>query len=278
MSGGKIGRLASPPRPSPLGPSPTSGPSALTAALDTRGRGCYECLVHTRARVRLFAHIVARLLAALALGACEDGMTRAEAPPPSLDTMPRAPAPAASAPAPESQPVADVDGGAPADTSYHAVLVTICAVDKRACLLAQGSPTPEDSSYRVVLGRGVGAIRTRGQAMADLYTEMRARTGAGGHLMATPHHIGEPPANLAASPRSRAAADDPLVEAAFNLMEAVDRDGEVTIDAAPSVSAGGCKVAVGSLEADAGAARCLVGAPAASSSMNNTSGRGGRGR
>ncbi len=109
--------------------------------------------------------------------------------------------------------------------------------------------------------------------MAELYKEIRDRTESGEHLEAHPRHLGEPPADPAgAAPRSKArAGDEPLVEAAFQLMDAVDRDGELTIDPLAQRGAHGCRLALGTLDLDAGATHCLLDAPV-------ESGRSGRGR
>jgi hypothetical protein len=219
------------------------------------------CLVHTCFGLRS----IACFAAGLALAACEEGLSPADAPTPPPEAMPHAPQPIASA-ALVAGPVADLgDAGAVANVGHHAVMVTTCAIDKNGCLLAQPSAPPPESSYRVVFGGGVGAIRTRGQAMADLYKEIRDRTESGGHLAAETHHLGDPPPDFEgakAAPRSKAAADDPLVEAAFQLMDAVDHDGEVTLDALSQRSASSCKLSIGVPDPDGGAARCLVEAPA----------------
>jgi hypothetical protein len=173
----------------------------------------------------------------------------------------------AQAPATTRSASLDVgDAGAVVDATGHAVLVTSCAIDKRGCLLAQPSSTPDDATYRVVFGGGAGSIRSRGQAMAELYKEIRDRTGAGGHLSAEPHHIGDPRPGAEAAkaaPRPRK-TDDPLVEAAFQLMDAVDHDGELTIDSLPMRSANSCRLALGVEAEDGGSSRCLVNAPAPS--------------
>lgn len=229
-----------------------------------RGRGCYESLVGSLFRFHSSAVCVAL---ALTLGACEEGLSPADAPTPPPEAMPRAPQLAASA-APTEGPVVEVaDAGAVADGAHHAVLVTTCAIDKNGCLLAQPSAAPSDSSYRVVFGGGVGAIRTRGQAMADLYKEIRDWTENGGHLAAETHHLGDPPPDLegAKSARRTGGADDPLVAAAFELMDAVDHDGEVTLDALSQRSPSSCKLSIASPDPDAGASRCLVNAPGPSS-------------
>jgi len=217
-------------------------------------------------RTRPFASLlgfVVSLAATLALGACEDHMSPAEAPPPSLATMPRVQQ-AATSPvaAPESTAATEViDAGEPSDDAQHAVLVTSCALDKIGCVRAQPSPVPDDTSYRIVFGGGAGAIRTRGQTMADLYKEIRDRTNAGAHLAAQTHHLGDPApgADLASAPRARSRVDDdPLVEAAFQLMNAVDRDGEITIDTLPPRGPRACKLSLGALDPDGGGANCLV--------------------
>ena len=132
-------------------------------------RGCYECLVEIRARQRTVLRGIAPIglaLAILAPMACEDQMMPAEAPP-SPATMPRAPQLAASGATTETAAVEIADAGTLADESRHAVIITTCSIDRNGCLLAQPSSPPDDSSYRVVFGGGVGAIRTRTQAMAD---------------------------------------------------------------------------------------------------------------
>ncbi len=166
----------------------------------------------------------------LAAGACEDLSRPAEAPPPlSIDSMPRAPAPVASAAPAAESPAADIgDAGALLDDGApHAARVTLCAIDIGGCRHASPSLPVPDGSYRVVFGRGAGLVRTRAQAMAELYKELRDRTEDGEHLEARPYHIGDPPPDLETAARrspSRA-GDEPLVEAAFQLMSAVDRDG-----------------------------------------------------
>jgi hypothetical protein len=256
--------------------------------LEVGDRRCYECLVQQgalRRTILLLSLYLTALVAALGLGACEDRMLLADAPPPSLATMPRAPQIEANPAASEGPLSADAaseesaDSGPPIDESPHIILVTACRIDRRGCLRAQPSPPPDTSAYRVVFGGGGGAVRTRGQAMADLYKEIRDRTEAGEHLAAAPHHVGDPPAEEGQdAPRSRShTADDPLVEAAFQLMAEVDRDGEITIDSLPRRAPSSCKLALGSLDPDAGASHCLVeGAAPSGSGLGTGTGRSGR--
>jgi hypothetical protein len=274
--------------------APGLAPSGARAmGLEVGDGPCYECLVQPFALPRAISLCLsfAPLLAALGLGACEDRMLLADAPPPPLSSMPRAPQQTGADPTasegspPANAPPEDVaDSGPPTDDSPHMVLITACRIDRRGCLRAQPSPPPATSAYRVVLGGGGGAVRTRGQAMADLYKEIRDRTEAGEHLAAAPHHVGDPPPEDAQdAPRAHShAGDDPIVEAAFELMAEVDRDGELTIDSLPRRAPSGCKLALGSLDPDAGSSRCLVEGASSSGSgtgtgTENRPGRSGRG-
>jgi hypothetical protein len=194
------------------------------------------------------------VVAMFVLVGCHDHPLAEAPPPPSAETV-HAP-PAVTSSATSEATVTDVaDGG---DSSPHVVRVTMCALDRSGCLRAQSESPPEDSSYRVAFGRGAGLIRTRGQAMAELYKEVRDRTDSGEHLAAKAHHLGDPHTPL--EPRTRV-AEDPLTEAAYQLMEAVDRDGEITIDSLSRQGPGTCKLSLGPLDPDAGATNCLINAP-----------------
>jgi len=116
--------------------------------------------------------------------------------------------------------------------------------------------------YRVSFGTGSGSVRTREQAVADLYREVRDRTGFGTRLLAVRHHLERRQASLEAedppaSPRVGSTGSDPLVEAAHSLIGAVDADGQVTLDVAHGGAS--CKVLLAARDLDAGARRCLVG-------------------
>jgi hypothetical protein len=194
-------------------------------------------------------------------------MIPAEAPSPSEANMPHAPMPVASASAaPSAAPVADEeDAGAPVERDPHAVLVTSCAIDRNGCLAAQPTSPQSEASYRVAYGRGGGTIRTRQQAMAELYKEIRDRMDSGAHLVAVPHHLGDPVPTAGGAEASRPRAhksDDPVIEAAFQLMDVVDHDGEIAIDALATAGSRSCKLSLGNPESDGGVSRCLVEAPA----------------
>lgn len=209
--------------------------------------------------------------------ACEEGSSLADAPPPSIASMPRAPEPIASAS--PSAPPASIDDASdageeaapPIDEGHHAVLVTACSADRRGCRRAQAGSRVDEAAYRVSFGRGPGSVRTRGQAMADLYKEIRDRTQGGESLAAEAHRLGDPPARTDDSSRAHHVADDPLVEAAFQLMDEVDRAGELTVDAVSNQRGIPCRVSLDTGSSDAGISRCLVEAPATST------GRPGRG-
>jgi hypothetical protein len=125
-----------------------------------------------------------------------------------------------------------------------------------------------EASYKVAFGSGTGALRTRRQAMTDLYREIRERTGWGTQLAVQVHRL-DRPSILTKGPSARPSSSeaDALAEAAFQLMDAVDREGEVSIDVAPVH--GTCKLSLGSTDSEGGADRCLISEP-------KPEGRGGR--
>jgi hypothetical protein len=198
-------------------------------------------------------------MVSLAVGACDDRMIPAEAPTPSEATMPRTAMPVASTTVTEGPALSATGGGASATRGHHAIIVTSCAIDK-SCSGAQATSPQTEATYRVAFGRGAGTIRTRGQATADLYKEIRDRMDSGAHLAAEPHHLGDPApiADTEPARMRKSAGDDPVVEAAFQLMDAVDQNGEVAIDGVPMMGPSACKLSMGHVDADAGTSRCLV--------------------
>jgi hypothetical protein len=145
---------------------------------------------------------------------------------------------------------------------FHTLMVAQCSREGAECSLAHAN-APPGPTYVVAFGTGAGSTRSRAQAMADLYRELRDRTASGSHLAVRPRHLAESEggAPAAEDTDTRAAASaggDPLVEASFELMKIVDRDGEITLDSAPSNAS--CKVALveaSPLDASAGVDRCL---------------------
>ena len=245
-------------------------------------RGCYECLVEIRARQRTVLRGIAPIglaLAILAPMACEDQMMPAEAPP-SPATMPRAPQLAASGATTETAAVEIADAGTLADESRHAVIITTCSIDRNGCLLAQPSSPPDDSSYRVVFGGGVGAIRTRTQAMADSVqgdprTEpLPARTS---RRRLTTSAILLPARRGPRRLHAWVPGTTPSSRRPSSSWNAVDRDGEVTIDSLPMRGPRTCKLSIGPVAVDAGEIHCLVKAPT-SSPLEDRSARPANGR
>jgi hypothetical protein len=151
------------------------------------------------------------------------------------------------------------DAGAVAADSSHALTITLCSSSAQPC---PGSDA--DGGYRVVFGSGRGAVRSRGQAMADLYKELRDRTASGERLDAetrSPGGAGSPaPVGGGASSKATGSKDDPISQCAFQLLDLVDGVGEVTLDVVHGSGSHGCQVSLGR-SADGGASRCLVQEP-----------------
>ncbi len=146
-------------------------------------------------------------------------------------------------------------GTAPVDTS-HAFTVMLCATSPDPCPASEAAAT-----YRVVFGSGRGVVRTRGQAMADLYKELRDRLAGGERLDAethAPRDGGTVPPGMGAPTMPSASGDDPISQCAFQLVDLVDGVGEVTLDVVHGSQ--GCRVSLGR-SADGGALRCLVQGP-----------------
>ncbi len=161
-------------------------------------------------------------------------------------------------------------GESPQDAAYvsapavHTLTITLCSRDSRSCRLAQPGDAPL-LGYRVSFGGSVGTLRSREQALADLYRELRDRTGFGTRLAAAAHHVEQTLVDAAivepgAPARPSTSGQDPLVEAAFDIMEAVDTEGRVTVDVAHGGTT--CKVSFAAHDSDAGSGRCLVKGPA----------------
>ncbi len=195
----------------------------------------------------------ALLIVALVAGAFACG-----GPMPAVETASQATAPPAV-----RDPAASVDAVVVAGPAFHTMTVTLCSTDPEACHGAQ--PAEEAGPvYRVSFGTGSGSVRSREQAVANLYREVRDRTGAGTRLVAVAHHLDRHSSSRGAvdplaPPRPASRAADPLVEAAYDLIEVVDADGQVTVDVAHSGLS--CKVSLAARSPDAGAGRCLVGEP-----------------
>ena len=200
--------------------------------------------------------LAAALSAAVAaLFACEE---RFSANPPPLS--PESLGPASSTAMDSLLAPLPTDAGAPVADGSHAMSVVLCSWAPDACP-AGDAEAAGDGTYRVVFGSGRGAIRSRGQAMADLYKELRDRIQSGQHLDAEVHAPGDGGASLASrggSTKPAASDSDPLSQCAFQLLNLVDGVGGVTLDAVHGSGSSGCKVSLGHALGDGGASRCLV--------------------
>ena len=142
----------------------------------------------------------------------------------------------------------------------HMMTISVCARDADTCKNAQGAGEDPTLGYRVAYRTGAGMLRTRDQAMADIYKELRDRINGGSRLVAQSHHLAEAPDAQAgfANPRHGANRSEPVVGAAFELMDMVDAEGEVTVDTVAGAAGRTCKLSVGGLAWDGGTGHCLL--------------------
>jgi hypothetical protein len=198
-------------------------------------------------------------VAAVGLFACEE---RFSSTPPPLTPETLGPAPSSNAIEALLVP-STTDAGPTALGSSRALTVTICSSSPQACPASDAdADTSAAGTYRVIFGSGRGAIRSRGQAMADLYKELRDRTTSGERLNAQSIAPGDAgaPASFGSATRGSADSSDPIAQSALHLLDLVDGVGEVTIDVIHGRSTG-CMVSLGRLAADGGAPQCLVKEP-----------------
>jgi hypothetical protein len=113
----------------------------------------------------------------------------------------------------------------------------------------------------VAFGDGAGASRSRGQALADIYKELRDRLAAKEHLDVRPWLRGDAGAVPSLSlPRVDPKADDPLSVAAVRIINAVDEAGSIAVDIVPAWARAGCRISIQGGSATAGAG-CLLDEP-----------------
>jgi hypothetical protein len=182
------------------------------------------------------------------------------------------PLPGADTPAQaQATPPADATDAATegsAGPAFHTITVTVCAKDRDGC--GKASPAFRDGAYRIAFGSGIGTLRSHEQATADLYRELRDRTGFGTRLAAQEHLLRTPAeeagivvAAITPAPPSSTSSDsastDALVDAARQLMIVVDAAGEVTLDVARGRA--GCKLSLSPAGSDGSARRCLMKEP-----------------
>jgi hypothetical protein len=143
----------------------------------------------------------------------------------------------------------DLDA-AGAQVPTHAMTITVCSASPNPCRASEGDVSV---SYLVVFGSsGRGATRSRGQAAADVFQELRDRTALGARLVATGRTVGD--GGVAPTHSTTNASSDPLSTAAVELLDTVDELGEVTID----VVHGSSRCLVSLQSPDDKAPHCLV--------------------
>ena len=156
------------------------------------------------------------------------------------------------------------DAGPAAHDSFHAMTITLCSASPEPCPPSEERASAE-ASYRVGFGSARATIRSRGQAMADLYKELRARTEAGDRLDAETRAPGHSGAPAAAGPGPTTApsgdSSDPLTQCAFHLLDLVDGVGEVTLDIVHESGLADCTVSLGNSPGGHGGSQCLIKAP-----------------
>jgi hypothetical protein len=203
------------------------------------------------------------LLPAAALSALLHCEQRFSATPPVM--APESVAPAAPSGALEALLSPPGVGAGPIEVEVsRALTITLCSASSVPC------PSLDDAameaSYRVVYGSGRAEIRSRGQAMADLYKELRDRLASGERLDA----VARPPrqaggafsaGNGAAMKPASADSSDATSQCAFHLLDLVDGVGEVMLEVMPRFSATGCLVSLGRPTSDAGLPHCLITEP-----------------
>jgi hypothetical protein len=185
----------------------------------------------------------------MAVAACEE---RFSSHPPPLAPESLAPASSANGGIDALFAAAPTDAGAAPVDASHAFTVMLCSASPDPC-----PASDPDAGYRVIFGSGRGVVRTRGQAMADLYKELRDRLTGGERLDAETHAPHDGGTGTAGSgPFTKpGSGDDELSQCAFQLLDLVDGVGEVTLDVVHASR--GCRVGLGR-SADGGALRCLV--------------------
>jgi len=131
-----------------------------------------------------------------------------------------------------------------------------------------------EAMYHVVFGSGRGVVRTREQAMTDVYRELRDRIDAGERLTVR----SRPRADLGTGAGSHGhptnpttPSSDAVAQCAMRLLDAVDGAGAVLVDANHN-SRSGCMVSLEESVGDAGVSQCLINEP----ERPRGRGRGGR--
>jgi hypothetical protein len=150
------------------------------------------------------------------------------------------------------------------DTS-HAMIVSTCASSTKPCSAAVADAALSNQ-YFVVFGSGRGVVRSRDQALTDLYEELRNRMEAGERLdvrsgassastSSGRREQGQPQTSTASGGQG-----ETVIRCAFRLLGLVDEVGQVTLDIVHGMGDKACLV---SLERSRSteASQCLIQAP-----------------
>jgi hypothetical protein len=194
-----------------------------------------------------------------ALAACEQRYS-GDAPAAAPSNAPASPDPVSSSGLAAVLALGATDASAVTVSFDHAMIVTNCAWPSHPCAGLE-SAGPDEGSYRVVFGSGHGSVRSRGQAMSDLYRELRDKTSAGQRLDIEARN---PIAGGGVVPPSGVhpgGGDDPITRASFVVLSLVDNLGEASVDALYNAGADPCVISVGRAVTDAGTPPCLVREP-----------------
>ena len=152
------------------------------------------------------------------------------------------------------------DAGAVAQTSIPAMTVARCSSSIQLCS-SEGDAAASEN-YRVAFGSGRGTIRSREQATADFFKELRDRTTSGQRLIAEMASRGDAgtaeihgvPSAVKSEP---SVGNETLLLLAVRLMDFVDSTGEISLDVIHESGSNGCILAVGRF-AERRATQCLL--------------------
>ena len=178
----------------------------------------------------------------------------------SPDAPTGAPAPEASSSGLDTLFAPVVDAGPKRSGSRHALIITQCREGVPECPSTDGGGPEPEASYRVVFGSGNGTIRSRSQAWATLFGELRDRTSLGEHLDAQPRKIRDGRDSDDILP-THEKGRDAFSSAATQIMSVVDAAGEIVIDVLSEWGQTECEVSMGLRAPDGGVGLCLVEGP-----------------
>jgi hypothetical protein len=154
------------------------------------------------------------------------------------------------------------DAAAPTTDSSHAMSIASCSWTPGECPAAEPDASV-DTMYHVVFGSGRGVVRTREQAMTDLYRELRDRIDAGERLTVRPRPRADMGTGAGWHGRSTSPStpsSDALAQSAMRLLDAVDGAGELLVDVNHN-SRSGCVVSLEQSVGDGGVSQCLIDEP-----------------